>query len=97
MNPTETPLLTAKRELQEETGIEADLSSLHYLGKFYVRYPNGDFIFHLFQTFVEKDFKGVILSDEHEAYGLYTPEELRSLPLTPGLDECINLALQNQP
>lgn len=91
--PGEEPIITAIRELKEETGIEVGLNSLSYLGKFYVRYPNGDFIFHLFETELQGNHTIITLSSEHQSYGFYALHELGALPLTPGLDECIELAL----
>lgn len=95
MKPGESPSIAATRELKEETGIEVHPSSLIYLGKFYVRYPNGDFIFHLFLTQIGNPINIAICREEHQAYRLYTVGEISSLPLTPGLDECIELALRN--
>jgi len=96
LNRGETPLSAAVRELAEETGIEADPNSLIYLGKFYVRYPNGDFIFHLFQTQLTVYPSPIsIRREEHQSYGFYSPEELSALALTPGLDECIEFAIRS--
>jgi 8-oxo-dGTP pyrophosphatase MutT (NUDIX family) len=89
----ETPRLAAIRELREETGIEVDPESLIYLGKFYVQYPNGDFIFHLFTThLLDKQNNIQINNDEHQAYYVCHVNELSMLPLTPGLEECFAIA-----
>lgn len=38
----------AIREMREETGIQLD--DLKFLGKVFVRYPHGDFSYHMFST-----------------------------------------------
>lgn len=92
--PKETPLLAAIRELREETRLEVDPESLVYLGKFYVQYPNGDFIFHLFKTYILDDQVDIkINNDEHQAYCFCRLNELSTLPLTPGLEECFAIAI----
>lgn len=91
----ELPLSAAIRELKEETGIESDANSLTCLGRFYVRYPNGDFIFHLFKLHLAQYSTPIKISNEHQAYGLYSTTELQSLPLTPGLNECFKLAFDH--
>lgn len=91
----ELPLFAAIRELKEETGIESDANSLSYLGRFYVRYPNGDFIAHLFKLHLSQYSIPIKISDEHQAYGLYSTKELKSLLLTPGLNECLELAFDD--
>src|SRR5688500_15659985 len=45
----ETPVETAARELQEETGLAVPLAQFQYCGQRYVRYPNDqDFMYHQF-------------------------------------------------
>ena len=91
----ESPLSAAIREFKEETGIESDVNCLTYLGRFYVRYPNGDFIFYLFKVHLAQYSNPIKISKEHQAYGLYAPIELQSLSLTPGLNECFKLAFDD--
>jgi 8-oxo-dGTP pyrophosphatase MutT (NUDIX family) len=92
----ETPDLTAIRELKEETSIEINAHHLIFLGKFYVQYPNGDFIFHLFKLLLEPSNVAIKINhSEHQTYGIFSISEIYSLPLTPGLDTCIQLALRD--
>lgn len=92
----EPPSIAAIRELKEETGIEIVSNHLMPLGCFYVRYPNGDFVFYLFKTHLSQSPLQIkIRADEHQSYRLCSIAELNSLPLTPGLGECIELALEN--
>ncbi len=89
----ETPNVAAVRELQEETGIAADPKALIDLGKFYVRYPNGDFVFYLFKIFFPCESLDVeIRNEEHQSFCYCPLHRLSSLSLTPGLDECFDLA-----
>jgi 8-oxo-dGTP pyrophosphatase MutT (NUDIX family) len=83
------------REFFEETGINIEKDCLIYLGKYYVRYPNGDFIFHLYKTYIEEKEKDVIQirNAEHQSFCLCSLNKINELPLTPGLDECFELAL----
>ena len=94
MIPGETPSIAAARELKEETDIEVDATALISLGKFYVRYPNGDYIFHLFKTHLLSLPEVKIDPQEHQSYCLCPLQDVSSLALTPGLDECIELALK---
>ncbi len=92
----ETPVLAAVRELKEETGVEVDARTLAHVGRFYVQYPNGDFIFHLFSTRLASEKQDVAINtDEHQSYCFCNLKDIHSLPLTPGLDECIYLATQD--
>ena len=91
----ETVKEAAVRELWEETGIKIEKDALVNLGKFYVRYPNGDFIFHLYQTHLSESdaIKIQISKAEHQNFCLCPVEKIYHLPLTPGLEECFELAM----
>lgn len=93
IQPGEIPSEAAVRELWEETGIESAAENLLYLGKYFVRYPNGDFIFHLFKTHLSTEELHIKISkNEHQTYMLCPLDKLAELPLTPGLDECFQMA-----
>lgn len=95
IHSSEEPSFAAARELLEETGIEIDSSALSYLGRFYVRYPNGDFIFHLFKTYLPQEIGDIKIRDEeHQAYCICPMQDVHTLSLTPGLNECSELALR---
>ncbi|HEY4493807.1 MAG TPA: NUDIX hydrolase [Candidatus Paceibacterota bacterium] len=79
------------RELREETGIKLAESDLSYFDKVYVRYPNFDFIYHMFHTKLTNIPEVIINESEHKAYQLVSPEEAKVLPLILGEAECITL------
>ncbi|MBS0605116.1 MAG: NUDIX hydrolase [Verrucomicrobia bacterium] len=87
----ETPQQTVIREIREETGIEMPTDELCYFGKVFVRYPEMDYTFHLFEYRTE-DIPDVEYNPgEHAGYTWVTFEEALKLPLIPGEEECISL------
>lgn len=77
MDAGETPLHTAIRELEEETGYHSD--EMHYLGKMYPTCGYSDEVIHLF---VAQNLKKAVQHlDENEALELYyfTPEEVYNM------------------
>lgn len=95
INPGETIREAAVRELYEETGISTNKDSLIDLGKYYIHYPNGDFLFYLYK-FTTEDYplNIQIKEKEHQSYCLCTISQAKNLPLSPGMDECFDIALQ---
>lgn len=80
----EKPLLAAKRELLEETGVDiADENSFYSLGQLYFRKPEMDYTYHLFGVNL-KSFPVVCLSSEHCSYRWVSRSEAESLPLMNG-------------
>jgi 8-oxo-dGTP pyrophosphatase MutT (NUDIX family) len=75
MEPGETLEQTARREVEEETGlILGDLRLLNvYSGPdFYFRYPHGDEVFNVSAAFVCRQFHGELhTDDESTALGFY--------------------------
>ncbi len=48
------------REIQEETSLKLPYSQLSYFGKVFVKYPNYDFVHHLYCTKLDRRQKVVI-------------------------------------
>jgi len=71
----------ARRELMEETGFFCDC--LVSLGALYVRKPRIDYTCHLFTAALDA-MPNIVLSDEHLAYGWFSAEQVRKLPLMAG-------------
>lgn len=87
----ETPEQAVFREVKEETGIDLHLTTLKNLGRVYIRYPNIDFIYHMF-SFELGDFPEVVIdSAEHSEYKWMTLRESLEHPLIKGEEECIHL------
>lgn len=94
----ETAKNAAIRELFEETGIKSDQEFLIDLGRYYVRYPNGDFIFYLYKINISKiDQSNIRISKtEHQNFCICSVDNISNFPLTPGLDECFEIAMNKQ-
>lgn len=91
VDPGETLLEASVRELYEETGIQAEGEELIPLGSFYVRYPNGDFLFHLYKLDVKDPKQITLVPREHQNSCICSIDEALQLPLSPGMDECLYL------
>lgn len=79
----ETPEQAAKRELFEETGILAESSDIHAIGSLYIRKPDIDYVYHLFQITL-KAKPEVRLSSEHTNHLWAIQQEIETLPLMAG-------------
>jgi len=89
MEPLETPLSTVIRETYEETGLMLDPAQIKHRATFYVRYPNLDFIYHVFVLRLSDLPAQIILSSrEHVSYLWASAKEVASLPLMPAAYEC---------
>ncbi len=87
----ETLLGTMLRELYEETGHKALPKDLTYFGKVYVRFPDYDFIFHIFHSLTEHKPKITIHPEEHKDFVWVTPQAALSMNLMQDEDTCIKL------
>ncbi len=89
VDPGETIRKAMKREGDQETKI--NLRGAKYIDKRYVRYPDYDFVYHMFKkTFKEKP-PVTINNEEHKAYTRKDRKEALELDLIRDLDECIKL------
>jgi 8-oxo-dGTP pyrophosphatase MutT (NUDIX family) len=87
----ESSLEAARRETLEETGIDIPLDQISFQKTFYVRYPDYDFVYHIFQVELEKEENVSIREEEHKDFRWMTPQEALSLmeDLVPDEDACI--------
>lgn len=80
----EKPTQAAKRELFEETGIDIESEvSFRPLGKLYMRKPEVDYIYHLFEICLESE-PAICLSPEHSSYRWVLRQDAEELPLMNG-------------
>jgi len=88
----ETPSDAIIREVYEECGIQLCNENLRYCRKVFVRFPEKDFILHLFKANLS-DVPAVlpIAQEEHCDYRWLTPDEALQLQLIPGGKEHILL------
>ena len=86
----EQPIQAIIREVKEETGIEIPSQQLAYLGKVYVRYPEFDFIFHIFQIQLSGNRPTIIVdAQEHKKSIWATPQAALKMELIPDQGACI--------
>ncbi|MBY0530151.1 MAG: NUDIX domain-containing protein [Rhabdochlamydiaceae bacterium] len=91
----ETPDQALIRELREEIGLDIADLPFNYCRPVYVRFPNVDFVLHLYRVTLEKQPHLCIARAEHRDFCWVTPEEALCLPLIPGGDECVSLVFSD--
>jgi 8-oxo-dGTP diphosphatase len=85
----ETALEAAQRELLEETGISVqDSSKIRPLGFIYMRRPDMDYLYHLFQVQLD-EMPEIQLSEEHQGWRWFSQEDLALFPMMTGAKEGI--------
>jgi 8-oxo-dGTP pyrophosphatase MutT (NUDIX family) len=87
----ESPKQAVMREVREETGIDLQPDSIQFLRTVYVRYPEMDFIYHMFQVALDDLPQVTIDPHEHVDFRWMTLDEALTLPLIRGEDECLKL------
>ena len=83
IEPDETPLNAAIRELSEETGILIASEHVRFLGTLYARKFNNDYIYYLFQMILP-EFPMIQLNAEHTEYRWVAAHEIETLQLIAG-------------
>ena len=89
IDPGETAIQAMVREGKEETQISLD--NMTYIDKLYVRYPDYDFIYHMFHKRFDTQPNITINPNEHKIYIRKEPKEALEMNLIQDLDECIRL------
>ncbi len=79
------------REIEEETGIKLQSKDVKFFRKVYVKYPDLDFVYHIFSTELKDRPEVKIDPKSHKAFIWVTPEEALKMPLIPDEDECLKL------
>lgn len=83
--------LAIARELGEETGLALSPENFSYFGKVYVRYPDYDFVYHIFHARQDRKPDVVINPKEHKNYAWVSPADSLKMDLIQDLDACIKL------
>lgn len=92
LDPGETPLQAAVREVHEETGIVVQPEALVNCGKFFARNAWADFILHIYRTKISGPLPSVMLQPkEHTQFKWLALHEMAQLPLMEGADECLEV------
>jgi 8-oxo-dGTP pyrophosphatase MutT (NUDIX family) len=89
LEPGEKLENTAKRELQEETGLNAKHLQLFntFSGEeFYNKYPHGDEVYNVVTSYICRDYDGELVEDPHEVLALQF-FSLNRLPLNINLPD----------
>lgn len=79
---------TAARELFEETGLNALEENIKFSETLFVKYPNYDFLYHVFYLNLEEFFDVVIRPNEHLGFKWVVKEKLFEEDLVLGQDTC---------
>lgn len=77
------------REILEETSVKVGLDNLEFVTKLFARYPDYDFIYHIYKSKLNTLPVVEINNNEHKSYLWVTPLESLNLDLIPWLDICI--------
>ncbi|MGI5826319.1 MAG: NUDIX hydrolase [Patescibacteria group bacterium] len=91
INAGETALEAIVRELGEESSLVVDAGQFKYFGKYYLRYPEYDFTFHIFHLPLSEFLEVRINSGEHKSFNWFSPQEALNLPLIRDQDELIKM------
>ncbi|MBU1007564.1 NUDIX hydrolase [Candidatus Dependentiae bacterium] len=95
IDPGESAIEGAVREMFEETGVLLKPQLLIPFKSVYVRYPKYDFMYHMFKVEMT-DFpeKIILRAREHKKFAWLTKEEFLQCPLIPGADESFLLVVE---
>jgi 8-oxo-dGTP diphosphatase len=91
IDPGETPLEAIIREIKEETAITIASQQVKFFKTYYVRYPEYDFVYHVFHAQLPSNQEARIKTDEHQAHRWTTPQDALEMLLVTHLDDCIKL------
>ncbi|HEX2579538.1 MAG TPA: NUDIX hydrolase [Rhabdochlamydiaceae bacterium] len=93
----ETAHQAVLREIKEETGLHLP-SEVKHLGTVYIRYPEVDFIYHMYGHMLSELPEQIVIDpEEHQEYRWMKLKEALTLPLIRGEDECIYLVYGEDP
>lgn len=79
------------REIQEETGFRIKDDQVKFLTTAYIRYPDHDFIFHIYQTDLEDKKVPKIDPTEHQSFRWATPKAALTMDLVKDFGQIIKM------
>ncbi|MDO8591281.1 MAG: NUDIX hydrolase [bacterium] len=79
------------REAREETGLAIKPTQLEFFQKVFVRYPDYDFVYHMFRVKLESEHPIVLSHKEHQAFCWASPMEALAMNLVDDLKPCIKM------
>jgi 8-oxo-dGTP pyrophosphatase MutT (NUDIX family) len=91
IDPGEEPLESVVREIREETGYIISYDNIKPASIVYVRYPEHDFVYHIFRTSIDKKRKVLLSDGEHIDFRWISPSRALDMPLVQDLAPCIQL------
>ncbi len=91
LNEPEKPQEAIIRELREETGIEAGAKQISFGSKVFVRYPDYDFVYHIFHLRLNEEPAVTLNPEEHKAYQWLSPQKALRIELIQDEGNCIKL------
>jgi ADP-ribose pyrophosphatase YjhB (NUDIX family) len=84
VDDNETPQIAILREIKEESNLEP--KAIHFIGKLVIDRPENHIEAYLFCTIVtKKEANKLRLGNEGKAIKFFSPEEMKSLKLSPGV------------
>lgn len=83
------------REVYEETGLDIKNNPPRFIGEVFIRLPEMDFLYAMFEICIENYPNVIIDPAEHSEYRWMTLETALELPLIRGEDECIRLVYKS--
>lgn len=79
------------REIKEETGLTLPSSYLSYFEKLFVKYPDYDFVYHIFHAKLDQRTPISLNPEEHKDHKWTSPKNALNMPLIKDEDECIKM------
>ena len=87
----EIPIDAITRELKEETDYKASTDAFKLTKIIYVKFPNYDFIYHIYYLPITKNCEIKIDPKAHKNFKWVTPKEALDMNLIQDLDSCIKI------
>ena len=82
---------TVSREIFEETGLRFKDSEIKHFKKVYVRYPDYDFVYHIYSADINYNPEIWLNKKEHKKSCWVTPKKSLEMNLVPDEDACVKL------